>query len=503
VRIPFPERIPINRVAIFVVVLFAIQRLEGTALYFAFGCAVFILIAAFAFNAAGGLTRASGAYVFFYSVLVVIVGISYKAFLGEPAQSNLLAPRSDIEAYVGSIAAMYAAVIVSRRFSRKTGLLQNILKESRMYRASVGCIAFGVAGGFAIALLGESGTKLQTAFDQLNQLIPLGIIIGVIYEIRRSGGTHSLNLPVVVGGIYMFINGGLIFFSKEAMLLPFLCWLLPACALRLRLSAWQVLAAFLFVFFFFRYLTPYAQYGRNQVPEFAPLGQRIDVSITLTEHLDETRKLYNEAQDEIVGSRGLSAYYNTPQGFWERLQMVSADDKLIEVTDEGKVFGLLPIKLAFINVVPHFIWPNKPGMNVGNVYAHEITGENQGEGDVTTGISFSPTAEAYHLEKWVGVLVLAPLLWCMLFIEFDSLFGDLRATPWGLLALALITHVAPEGGLSNMIYLLSFGVEALVFSAFFATWFAPLLAIPILGPERQRNQRRLSFWPPATPPTPR
>ena len=69
-RIPFPERVPINRAAIFAVVLFAIQIAEGTALYFATGCLIFILIAAFAFNAAGGLTRASGAYVFFYSVLV-------------------------------------------------------------------------------------------------------------------------------------------------------------------------------------------------------------------------------------------------------------------------------------------------------------------------------------------------------------------------------------------------------------------------------------------------
>jgi hypothetical protein len=161
VRIPFPERIPINRVAIFAVVLFVIQWLEGTALYFSIGCAVFILIAAFAFNAGGGLTRAAGAYVISYAVMAVILGICYKAFLGEPAQSNLLDPRTDIEAYVASIAGMYAAVIVSRRLSRKTGLLQNVLKESRMYRASLGCIAFGIAGGFAIALLGESAAKLQ------------------------------------------------------------------------------------------------------------------------------------------------------------------------------------------------------------------------------------------------------------------------------------------------------------------------------------------------------
>src|ERR1700685_1159278 len=112
-RIPFPERIPMSRVGLFVAILFAIQTLEGTALYFSAGCVAFIVIAAVAFNTAGGLTRASGAYVFFYSVLVVIVGVCYKALLGERADSNLLDPQTDIAVYVGGIAAMFAAVLVS------------------------------------------------------------------------------------------------------------------------------------------------------------------------------------------------------------------------------------------------------------------------------------------------------------------------------------------------------------------------------------------------------
>ncbi|HEV2620001.1 MAG TPA: hypothetical protein VGU23_08715, partial [Acidobacteriaceae bacterium] len=98
-RIPFPERFPIDRAVLFAAALFLIQWLEGTPLYFCAGCMVFILIATLAFNAGGGLTRISGAYVFFYSMLVVVVGLCYKAFLGEPAQSNLVAPRTDIELY--------------------------------------------------------------------------------------------------------------------------------------------------------------------------------------------------------------------------------------------------------------------------------------------------------------------------------------------------------------------------------------------------------------------
>jgi hypothetical protein len=493
VRIPYPERVPINRVVLFAVALFSIQMLEGTALYFSTGCAVFIVIAAFAFNAAGGLTRASGAYVFFYSFLVVIIGICYKAFLGEPAQSNLSDPRTTIEAYVASIAALYGAVIVSRRLSRKTGLLQNLLQESEMQRASVGCFVIGIAGGFAIELLGESGAGLESAFNQLNDLIPLGIIIGVIYEVRRSGGTRSINPAIVIGAAYMFINGGIIYFSKQAMLTPPLCWLLPVCALRYRLSTRQVLCCLLGILVLFRYLVPYSQYGRTQVPENSTLSQRVGTAASLVEHPDETRRLYLEGQATIpLGASG--EYYNTPQGFWDRLQFVSIDDTLIDLTDRGnREVGFGPITEAFLNVVPRFIWHNKPPPKYGgNFYAHELGGGISDE-DTTTGISFSVTAEAYHMAKWVGVLVIAPLLWLLLFVVFDSLVGDLRATPWGLLAAASIGHVAPEGAITGLIHFLTFGVEILVFCAFFATWVAPIFAIPILGPDRRKVGPRFSF----------
>jgi hypothetical protein len=455
--------------------------LEGTAPYFSAGCIVFILLAAFAFNAGGGLTRTAGAYVFCYSLLVFIIGVSYKAFLGEPAQSNLASPRTDIEAYVATIAAMYGAVVISGRFRRKSGLLQNLLKPGDAYRASVGCILFGAIGGSAIQFLGPT---LQSIFAQLNDLIPLGIIIGVMYEIRRSGGERSTNLPIVLGaayGIFLGMTG----FSKQGIITPVFCWALPICALRYRLSAVQILSAALAILLLFYYLVPYAQYGRGFIPEEgATLSQRVAIATPLLEHPEQTRKAYQEEQAAQADYKGLSAYFNTPQGFWERLQFISVDDKLITYTENVKTFGLLPIYYGFINVIPHFIWPNKPGINIGNTYVHELNGETLGEGDTSTGIAFSPTAEAFHLAKWPGIFIVAPLLWCILFIMFDALLGDLRTTPWGLLAFALISHIAPEGGIVGVINLFTLGAEVLTFCAFFSSWFAPLVATLIVGPSR-------------------
>lgn len=486
-RIPYPERVPLDKVAYFALVLFVVQWLEGTYLYFCVGSALFILLTAVTFNAAGGLTRASGAYVFFYSLLVVIIGLCYKAFVGEPAQLNLSDPLTDIEVYVGSMVGLFAAVILSRRFTRRTGLLQGVLKEPMLYRASVGCILFGALAGYGIGLLGDSGRQLQTAFNQVNQFMPVGIIIGVIYEIRRSGGTRCTNLFVLLGAAMVFFLGATAF-SKQGMFEPFVCMLLPIWALRYRLSIVQVAFFCFMIFVVFYDFVPVSQVGRGLVTEDATLKDRAEITFKLLTHPTETHRdfITMENNDAYMGYKGLNSYYSTPQGFWERLQFISVDDALNNFTDQNHTFGLMPIKFAIFNVVPHFLWPDKPEANLGNIYAHEITGEAQGEGDVSTGISFSPTGEAYHLEGWAGIFLLAPLLWFMLFTVYDALLGDLRATPWGMLAVVMFAHSAPEGGITFTFYMCSIEVEALVFCAFFAAWFAPALATIVLGPERMQ-----------------
>ncbi len=493
-RIPFPERFPIDRVAVFGVLLVLIQQVEGTKLYFSVGCIAFILLAALAFNTGGGLSRTSGAYVFFYSFLVVIVGLCYKALLGEPADSNLSDPKTTIEVYVGGMAAMLAAVTASRHLSRKTTLLRNMLRESDLYRASIGCIVFAIAGPYLIYMLGPSGVKLNSAFNQLNNLLPLGIIIGIFYEIRRSGGTRSINLPVALAIIYTFFFFGILGFSKQGLLTPLLCWILPVCALRFRVTALQVASCFLGLFIIFQYLVPYAQYGRRFIAGNMPLSRKVEVSLRLLSHPDETRRLYNESQlDNGVGT----GYYNTPQGFWDRLTFIAVDDSLVNITDQGNVFGYTPIIAAAINVVPHVILPDKPIMNFGNVYQHAIGGLPPE--DTTTGISFSPTAEAYHMGKWVGILVVAPLIWGLVFIVFDSTFGDLRTTPWGLLVLIGVSHTAPEGALTGAIYFLTYELAAFLFCVFFATWVAPSVASLVLGRDRGKLPPKPSFQPALNP----
>jgi len=156
---------------------------------------------------------------------------------------------------------------------------------------------------------------------------------------------------------------------------------------------------------------------------------------------------------------------------------------LVEVTERKGTFGYLPIIAGFENLIPRAFWPNKPSIGFGNLFAHEIGGLP--EDDTTTGISFSPSGEAYHLGRWVGVFLVAPVLWIMLFTLFDSLCGDTRVTPWGLLLTAYFAHAAPEGMLDSIIYTLGFGTLGLLFAAFSAAYMMPIVGTLVKGPEKR------------------
>src|SRR5215467_5650415 len=90
--------------------LCVVQVAQGTNRTFALFSFLSICVAALAFNLAGGFTRTSGAFVFFNSSLVVILGLCVKAYLGEPADSNLFSPLLTMEVYLAGMVMILVAV---------------------------------------------------------------------------------------------------------------------------------------------------------------------------------------------------------------------------------------------------------------------------------------------------------------------------------------------------------------------------------------------------------
>jgi hypothetical protein len=460
VHLPFPRRVPIRYVVAFAGLLCAVQLAQGTDAAFSLCSFLFIVVAAFTFNFAGGLTRPSGGYIFFYSLLAVIVGIFWKAVIGERADSNLLQPLLTMEAALGGIVSMCFAVFVSRKLTTKRAILGNIAIEN-MSQASIGCMITGLFCTAILTLVPRQSIPALSSLSQLNGFLPMAIILGTIYEIRKSGGTRSINLPVLISGGTVFLLNGILGFSKQGMFAPLLCWAVAAGSQRYRLSVRQVIGLTLGTMFIVYYLVPYSQYGRNfkvyassatesgvELTEWGAFQQNFDTAVFLLGDPGYSRR-QSEHADLPGRVDGVPAYFDTPQGFFDRLQMLSVDDALINVTAQRGPLGLWPVVLDVENSVPRFLWPGKPTVAMGNFYAHEIG--MIGPEDTTTGVSFSPIGVGFHLARWLGIFVIAPILWIILFSLFDSLCGDVRTSPWGLLAIVAFGHVAPEGGFESVI----------------------------------------------------
>jgi hypothetical protein len=486
VRLPFPEKIPIVPAFFLALTLCLIQISQGTHPTFALTAFFYILVATHGFNVAGGFTRTTGSFIFFNSVLGVIVGICMKAYLGEPADSNLLAPDLTISVLVVGMCMMVVAVYLSRRITPRRSILGRMVTDAKMQTATVGCLIAGLLLNVAFAIFPSGSGSVLSALNQLNRFFPMAVVLGTLNTIRRSGGRRSINLPAFLAGFLMFLTG-LFGFSKEGMFAPFAAWILTAASQRYKLSRPQIVGAILAIIFIFRYLVPYAQYGRSFREEN---GVSFATVYSLLTNLGYVREQYLQTSEDAYEA-GVLGYFNTPQGFFDRLQMLSIDDALINRTAQFGNFGGYPIILAFENVVPHFIWKDKPQILIGNIWAHEVG--LLSEEDESTGISFSSTSTGFHMLGWNGLFLLSPAIWLLLFTIFDSLCGDTRQTPWGLLVMVLYAHAGPEGDLPSLIYICFYTAFGIIFAAVVGAYVMPVLGTLFIGPEGIELRRARSI----------
>jgi hypothetical protein len=374
---------------------------------------------------------------------------------------------------------MCLAVIISRRLSAKRAFLRNTVTESNMQTATVGCMVTGALLFFLSVLFPNSGGNgtVFSALAQINEFFPLAIILGTIHTIRRSGGTRSVNLPVLIS--ILFSSGvGIFGFSKQGIISPLICWLLAAASQSYRVTKTQIALGILTTFFIFHYIVPYAQYGRNFRGE--TLSENLTVVVSMLTDLGNVREQYLQNSEDAQEAQA-HGYFNKPQGFFDRLQAIALDDSLLVYKRRNGFDGIYPVILAFENLVPHFIWKDKAQFHGGQAYAHDVG--VLGEEDVTTGVSFSPAADAYAYMGFIGVFLIAPVLWIILFTLFDSLCGDLRQAPWGILVALLYSHLGPEGGLSGVIYSYGYVTFGIVFSAIVGAYVMPVMGTLFIGPE--------------------
>ena len=481
-RVYLPTRISPSKSLTFAGAVFCLQQAEHTDFTFSILFFAFLMLSVIAFNEGGGFSRAGGSYVFFFSVLVVDIGVLWKAVLGEPADSNLLVPQLDILCYTISMFMLLVVVYLAKKlFGRPEGVAPT---NADFSLAALGALVLGfIQTVLNMAGLSTPGSVLSSV-NQLGQFFPLAILLGTISTIRDSGGKRTVGF---VNGSAMLVSFvlGITAFSKQAMFTPFVVWFLGVLFARANLRVVHYIAIASFAVFAFS-IAPLVAEGRSAVPPSANFLERVQIAQSILQDLKaakESEDFTNEHLVEIVGQIG---YYKSPQGFISRLTMISVDDAFLNYAEKGQRIGYEPIVAYYANLIPHFIWADKPVPPGGNYYAHKIGGF-LAEDDNSTGISFSAVPEAYYIGGWVGICLLMPALCFVAFTTVDYVCGDFRRTPWGLLATLLIAHLAPEGLLGGLIWLSGYGNLGLLAAIFACTYFVPIVGALFYGNGRSLN----------------
>jgi hypothetical protein len=480
-QLVLPERISVTKVFRFAAVLAVVQLCQHTNFEFMLLFFGFLMCSVYAFNIAGGFSRVSGAYIFWFALLVPIIGVVWKSVLGEPAESNLKAPLLTMSAYTASMVMLALVALVTNKLDfRQIGF--SARAPALNYKlAALGCFVFWViVYGFGI-FLPSSFYGVYNTLRQIDFFRQFAIILGTIAVIRESGGRRSVGFISFICMFYLMWEG-MLSGSKQGMMTPFVCWLVAATYMRLKLNLVRSVTILFVATLFFTLFNQISQ-ARIKIPEGASYGERASIVLDEIIHYNDLVAFNKQGEAADVSVVAHHYYDSNQNGLVTRLSMISPDDSFFNYASSVPPIGLEPIRTSFEGLIPNFMLPQrKVTVGAGNHYAHEIGGY-LAPSDFTTGISFSPIPEAYYFARWTGIFFVLPAIWILLFLSVDFVCGDVKKSPWALLVIVYFGHAAPESLISGLIYYMGYVNFGMVVAILFCTRLAPILGTLLSGPE--------------------
>ncbi|MHB1674462.1 MAG: hypothetical protein ACYCSP_09460 [Acidobacteriaceae bacterium] len=443
-RLPYPTRININHVLIVALLLLFAQLLDGTDPVFAFLACMALVFSAMAFNVLNGLSTTSGAFVFFMAIPTFVILIFIKAFTWEPSNKHFQQPMITITATALGWAGILAAAGLSRRFSTMRNFVRFTARDlENLKNTSAGLLVIGLVSQVLLTNYNTGGTgTVWTALNQLNIFVPMATILATYYEICISRGTRSMNWIVLVSMLYV-AGFGFIAASKQGMYGPFFSYFLVCAALEYRFRPLQVMAILAWLAFAIGFLFPWAQYARSMTRQSTLTGT-VEATISLLRNPDTIPAMYQWYADSLKMSEDINQValcYDHPHGLMDRESLICQDDRLIQVTEHSGPVGLGYLVAGFEMVVPHFLWPSRITLSLGNIYGRET--DEASQEDLTTAVAFAPIGDAYRELGWSGIVVAMPILYFFTFIFLNGVFGDARESPWGLVLVAYAAMAGP------------------------------------------------------------
>ncbi|WP_348267017.1 hypothetical protein [Edaphobacter sp. DSM 109919] len=481
-RLPNLSRIPRNPIIIGVLSLMTLLLAQGGDVEMVSLIVIFLVCAVFSYNLLGGAYTASGFLVAVIAMQEIGVPVLGKILFWQPVQSNLLVPYKlltvDTLGMVGVLAAAYISTkfplgkFVSRYLARSTVDLKLVA-----YGAFVTNVVVTVLIEIYYPGLSEdqktTTTILLTAAQHLSGvLLILGAMLGIYSNIKRTNGKKSLDLLNFLILLYSFVLG-VASFSKVGLMTPVFVWLLPALILKFRFKAVHFIVLALTIGFIQTIGMPIAQVGRSDVNR-GTLQQTLTTWFANPTYFLQMVEVYNQNKLEEEKRDNSGNYYGERHlpYILERYSLLSPDDLLIAATDQNgreslPVFHTVKCQL-FSFLLPGqcelVASPNQEGRFAGIIP----------ESDVTTGISFSDWADAYHRYGWPGIAVAIPCVFLVLFLVLNAA-GSVQDSPWPMIYMYLCSggQGSTEEGIFALLAVVTYWTPRLLVVYWVATQVIP------------------------------
>lgn len=447
-RLPFPTHLNMQYVLIGVALALFAQLLNGTDPMFAVLDCAALIFTALAFNVVGGLSTTSGALILFLALSTYALTIFVKILTFEPAQRNFHQPMMTIGATTLAFFGIMVSAWLSRKFITRRPLVRFSARDlENLSNTAGGLVVLGFLSQLLLSYAIPEGQKIENGsiwaiLNQMNSFIPLAIVLGTYYTIYMSNGTRSVNWISVSAMLY---SSGIGFAaaSKQGMYAPIFSYFLVCAGLRYSFRRLQVFFILFWIAFALGFLFPWAQYARSFTRQ-PTLGKTVVAAYEALINPNTIPAMYRWYHDSQILNEDVNQVqlcYDHPHGLIDRESLICADDALIDLTLHTKPVGPDYLITGFEMVVPHFMWPDRPSVFLGNVYGRD-TGL-VGDEDTSTQAAFAPVGDAYREFGWSGVSIVLPVLFFLTFLVVDNVFGDTRNTPWGLLMVSYVAVIAP------------------------------------------------------------
>ncbi len=481
-RLPFPIHLNMQYVLIGVTLVLFAQLLNGTDPMFAVLDCAALIFTALAFNVVGGLSSTSGSLIIFLALSTYVVMIFVKIVTFEPTNRNF---RQQLTTMASTTLAFFGIMVsawLSRKFITKRPLVHFSPRDlENLSNTAGGLVVLGLLSQMLLSYAVPEGQGVQdgtfwAVLNQMNTFIPLAIVLGTYYTIYMSQGTRSMNWISIVAMIYV---GGIGFAaaSKQGMYSPLFSYFLVCAGLRYQFRRLQVLMILFWIVFALGFLFPWAQYARVYTRK-ATLGKTIVAAYDALRDPNTIPAMYRWYRDSQVLNEDINQVqlcYDHPHGLVDRESLICSDDALIDITLHSKPLGPGYLITGVEMIIPHFMWPDRPSVFLGNIYGRD-TGIVADE-DTTTQAAFAPVGDAFRELGWAGVAVVLPVLFFFTFLVVDNIFGDSRETPWGLLMTSYTAFVAPAMLLPEQPQLWGHFIPIILILVWITRYVAPQVAI--------------------------